>query len=458
MSEDPTKKGIRRHGAKFTALIGLDRRVITGILPRILPMFFGPVGAFIIVHFLSVERQGIYYLFGSLIALRSLFELGVTAAISQIAAHARNPADEADPGNRRLPASFVVVVNRWMNRAALLYGVVAGVGGLVFLLCMGQGPPDVLVAWTLAIVVAAFQLSQEGRMGVLYGIDKVEEANTLRFRLGILQYVSQWIMLFAGLGLLSFSLSSLASYLCEIFYFRRHHRWLWADGDLADVGEVDRFGGELKTLMRRVSQTYMTGYFVMQIQIPISFYLFGALGSAQYGFTQTVGNSLIGLAGVWISVAFPAIAYSISQDQIEAAKAQFLRRGRQALAVGVVGVIGTLFAYWVLGHFGRFADRLMPPLEATVLFISMFLQQVALSLLFWPRAYKVEPFVHVAYIQMVITPLLLLVLGHFMGLLGFSLANVVSWVAGLALIIPVVMKFWNRRLYTGLATPANPAN
>jgi hypothetical protein len=414
-------------------------------------MLCGPVGAFIIVHHLTAEKQGIYYLFVSLIALRSLFELGVTAAISQIAAHARSGPGETMENGQQLTSSFVIVVNQWMARAAVLYGMIAGLGGLAFLVWRGLGSFEIIGTWTVAIFVASLQLSQEGRMGVLYGIDGVEEANTLRFRLNLLQYFSQWLMLFSGLGLLSFGLSSLASYLWEIAYFKRFHPWLWVGKAKGDPQETERYSGELKTLMKRVSQTYMTGYLVMQIQIPLSVYLFGAIGASKYGFTQTVGNSLIGMAGVWISVSFPSISYSISKGFIDDAKAQYLSRGRQSLIVGIAGTLATGGAYWVLTHFDRFAERLMSPVEASVLFFGMFLQQVALSLLFWPRSFKVEPFVHVAYTQMVLTPVLLLWLGHTYGLLGFSIANVASWVVGLCLIIPVVIRFWKNG---GLASPA----
>lgn len=426
------------------SLLGLDRKVITGLASRILPMLCGPVGAFIIVHHLTAEKQGIYYLFVSLIALRSLFELGVTAAISQIAAHARSGPGATMANGQQLGSSFVIVVNRWMGRAAVWYGMIAGLGGLAFLAWRGLGSPEILGTWIVAIFVASLQLSQEGRMGVLYGIDGVEEANTLRFRLNLLQYGSQWLMLFSGLGLLSFGLSSLASYLCEIAYFKRFHPWLWVSKSEGESAEIERYSGELKALMKRVSQTYMTGYLVMQVQIPLSVYLFGTVGASKYGFTQTIGNSLIGMAGVWISVAFPSISYSISKGLIDEAKAQYLKRGRQALAVGIAGTLATGGAYWVLMHFDRFAERLMSPVEAFVLFFGMFLQQVALSLLFWPRSFKVEPFVHVAYTQMVLTPVLLIWLGFTNGLLGFSLANVASWMVGLGLIIPVVMKFWKK--------------
>jgi hypothetical protein len=62
---------------------------------------------------------------------------------------------------------------------------------------------------------------------------------------------------------------------------------------------------------------------------------------------------------------------------------------------------------------------------------------------YWPRAFKVEPFVRVAYLQMFVTPALLWVLTSTSGLLGAAWGILGSWILGLGGILLISRKYWN---------------
>src|SRR6478752_4610381 len=74
---------------KVPHAIGLDRAIAFTVLGRVV-QGLGSVGSvLLIVHFLTAAEQGYYYALWSLVALQSVFELGFSFVILQVAAHER---------------------------------------------------------------------------------------------------------------------------------------------------------------------------------------------------------------------------------------------------------------------------------------------------------------------------------------------------------------------------------
>jgi hypothetical protein len=202
---------------------------------------------------------------------------------------------------------------------------------------------------------------------------------------------------------------------------------------------------QLKSLVTRASQTYLTGYFVFQMQQPICFHLLGAAASAKLGFTQSIANFTISLASIWLMSAFPQIANAVALSQFDKAKLRFKRAWTQGALVALAGILLAVIIWYALHYIPRFQLRLMTFPAAGVLFGSFLLQALALNLTYWPRAFKVEPFVKVAYMQMFVTPIALWFGATYFGLLGISLALMVSWISSLAGIFPIFWRFWQKR-------------
>src|SRR5579864_5682345 len=124
---------------KLPHAIGLDRAIAFTVLGRVV-QGLGSVGSvLLIVHFLTASQQGYYYALWSLVALQSVFELGFSFVILQVAAHERavlefHP-DGSITGNEaahfRL-ASLLQRAVRWYTSAAVVMGIVLLVSGMRF--------------------------------------------------------------------------------------------------------------------------------------------------------------------------------------------------------------------------------------------------------------------------------------------------------------------------------------
>ena len=428
--------------ARLLGLLGFDRKVVTGLGAKLLGLCAGPLGAVITVLTLSVEKQGLYYLFASLLALRALFELGAGTSVVQISAHART-GDESPNGSPLEPA-FVATVNHWMRRVATIYGVLAGVGGYMFLAVKLGNDPQTLLAWVAFIAISSLQFSSEGRWGLLDGADKVSEVNVLRIKNSIIQYVVQWSLLFCGAGLLSFCLGATSAYISQEIHFRTRYPWMYAPRNAQEPMLLKKYQMELVGLVKRASQTYIAGYFVFQVQQPICFHFLGGAASAKLGFTQSVGTAIIGVPSVWLAMNFPRLAHLVADNEITAARKLFKTKWIQLTCFTVMGFFMAWAATRVLGNVPRFADRFMTERGCLLLFTSLCIQTIAMGLIYWPRAFKVEPFVRVAYVQMIATPLLFYFMVRGWGLEGAAIASISTWAIGALGISLIAHQYWVR--------------
>ena len=93
----------------------------------------------LIVHFLTAAEQGYYYALWSLVALQSVFELGFSFVILQVAAHERAHLEfhrdgtitGSEAAHLRL-ASLLQRAVKWYTSAAVVMGIVLMVGGMRF--------------------------------------------------------------------------------------------------------------------------------------------------------------------------------------------------------------------------------------------------------------------------------------------------------------------------------------
>ncbi len=420
--------------------MGLDARVVSGLLVRFMGMAAAPISSIITVYCLTIEKQGLYYLFGSLLALRSLFELGAGMSVVQVSSSARGSSE--DISARRLEPAFAAVVNRWMGRVSSIYAVAAGLIGLAFITSQGHGDPQTLGAWLLFVGISAFQFSSEGRWSMIEGANLVVEANRFRLKNTMLQFATQWLLLLVGAELFSFAIASLVAFLAQELYFRNKFKWLYPPYDSQSCERIRFFKTKLMGLIKKASQTYLTGYFVFQLQQPICFYFLGAEGSARLGFTQAVGISLIGLPSTWLAMNFPQMTHLVADGHLNEARSLFKSRYLIVLWLTAGAVTGAWGANQGLGMIPKFSERLIDPLSSAILYVGFGLQTIGLGLTFWPRAFQVEPFVLVAYFQMIATPLLLWYMGNALGIRGISIAIATSWLLGGIGIASVFVRHW----------------
>jgi hypothetical protein len=419
--------------------IGIDAKVGSGLAVKFLSMIAGPVGAFIVVFNLSTEKQGLYYLFNSILALRILFDLGVGTSVVQITSHLRAKNEDSD---KKIKPEFVAIVNRWMLNVSLIYGILAGLGGYIFISSKIHNLDGVTGAWALFVIVSTMQFASQGKWSILEGLDKIKESNSLRIKNSLIQYIVQWSLLFWGLELYSFCIAASIAFLSQEYYFYKKYDWLNQYKYDKSRETVATYKNDLLALIKKASQTYLAGYFVFQIQQPICFHFLGPESLAKLGFTQTIANMMLGIPVVWLSMNFPNFSYLIATNKVDEARKEFVTKWRQSLVMTCITFVASIIGLEILRKFEKFGDRILDTDQVIVLVSSLTLHAVSMGMIYWPRSFKVEPFTKIAYTQMILTPVIFYIFVKHAGLNGAVWANMVTWVVGFIGIGIIARGYW----------------
>src|SRR6266568_2667763 len=195
---------------KLPHYIGLDRAIAFTVLGRVI-QGLGSVGmVLLIVHYLSAAEQGYYYALWSLVALQSVFELGFSFVILQVAAHERAHLEFHPDGSItgstsahfRL-ASLLQRAVRWYTCAALLMGAALLIGGTRFFSLHQASEQPAL--WTgplrVTVLACAITFSIGPVLSFLEGCGQVTSVARMRFLQSTVSVASAWTAMFSHHGL-----------------------------------------------------------------------------------------------------------------------------------------------------------------------------------------------------------------------------------------------------------------
>ncbi len=406
---------------KLLGFLGLDRSILWASSGRMLPLVLGPVGSIIVVFTLNPKEQGTYYLFLSLIALKSFFDLGATAAIAQMTPHVRSGASD-----RSIDPEFIAVATGMIRKIAIIFGLVCGAIGVAFLLWTDERSVITHLMWLGTVGATALGGSIEGHTQIVYGSGKVNEVSKMKILGTCIQYPIQWTLLLLGFSLFSFVVSMFAIFLWQNHFLRKRHPYLWEPAkEVTERREKFRF--ELRSLIKKASITYMSGFLIFQVQQPITFKLLGAEESAKLGFTGVIGSTLIGIAGMWGLTSFPRFADAVARGDIEGGFSDYKKTLLRTVLIASFGVMAAVVTIMTLELIPRFDSRLMEILPALPLLATFWLQTVTGATTYWPRSFKIEPFASIAIAQMIITPLAVYLFIRQFGIAGVGMGTTTGW-------------------------------
>lgn len=321
---------------------------------RILVMFAGLIVSVVAARSLSSVEQGYFFTFMSLAAAQTLFELGITNLILHHMSHTRAGVLNAKTPEEKnaaltLATSTRAYSMRYFQRAAGLFAIFVGAGGVVFFAWSKSAQE---VHWQLpwAVMVAGTALSlfnlnyysyleAFGRLGMSY---RVRMTSTF-----ILIFTFAFVATLWG-GLLSYPLALLTANLTAFILLRRG----CADVDLEHgltrrtrAGPID-IGRE----QRKMAASSIAGYVTANSLTPYAFHFFGAEVAGQVGLTLSLFSAIAAVAMARTTAEAPAYGPLIAAGSWTTLMHRFrytlffsvglaLLLGALAIAAQVVGVV-----------------------------------------------------------------------------------------------------------------------
>lgn len=271
--------------------------------------------ALVLVYFSPIE-QGYYYAFIAIIAIQSLFELGLNQVLVVFLAHERG--SRSDPGADSQRARTIANASlRDYARLAAAFLLIVGVIGAGFFAwpnqMVGLAASDWAIPWLALVIASTLKLPLMWLEAVLEGLGWLPQVLIVRTLAHLTWLGGLWVGAHAGLGLLSLAIATLmmliVSYTGHAQRYRDLITLLRSSND--DQMPMD-WRKETRVMRRRVSGTWIASYIISSTPIPLTLSILGPAQAGLVGiafqFAAAIGVITGALIGPRISEAARLVA------------------------------------------------------------------------------------------------------------------------------------------------------
>jgi hypothetical protein len=408
--------------------LGLDRAIIFTVLARGWSSAAGLVTLVLIAHFLSPAEQGYYYTFGSLVALQIVFELGFSFVILQMASHERAhlsiTADHVISGSPVAHARLASVLQksvRWYSVAALLLFCFLLPIGIHFFSAHTQPGQNVAwrTPWLLDVLAASLAFQVDPIFSFLEGCGYVPQVAHTRFWQAFVGSLLAWTALLLHHGLFAPAMMIIGQVLAGSVFVSSRRKLLAGLLRLNPHPHRIRWWMEVWPFQWRIAISYLSGYFIFQLFIPVLFAFWGPAAAGRMGMSLTIGNALLAISISWVSTKAAPFGAMVARKEYGELDKVFFRVLAQSSTVSAASSLAVWCAVvYINARHLPFAHRMLAPTSFGILLLSMLVNHIVFSEAIYLRAHKQEKFLTLSVVGACLTATSTLLLGRRFGAMG----------------------------------------
>ena len=359
-----------------------------------------------VAHFLSPVEQGYFYTLASIAALHMALDMGLSAVLVQFAAREFVGLSWALQGGVEGAESsrFLTLANlslRWYGTAAVLF-LATYPAGIAFISgIQGNLSNEWRGPWALLVCATAANLLFLPVLALTEGSGHIAEVYAVRLAQGIIGATAAWAVLVMGGGLYAVAMLSLGSSVVAAVWLYLRRRGMIFQVFRQKMGSF-RWGTEVWPLQWRIGASWLAGYVLVLMHVPLLFRTNGPVVAGQMGVTMTVTSMLSMVALSWMTAKLPAMARAVMVGDWEQLDQVFWRAFRVSCFAFVAGsfLFGTL--RWFL-EWTPLAVRFLPLAETMGLLFAMAFYHVTALLTAYLRSHLREPFLWPSLIGALLT-------------------------------------------------------
>ena len=355
----------------------------------------GIVTLVFVAHFLSPVEQGYFYTLVSIAALHMAFDMGLSAILVQFAAREFASVTLGAVGavEGLAPHRLLALVRlsfRWYGFAAVLFllvypACVAYLGSVQVVL-----PYDWRGPWAALVCATAAGFVFLPALAIAEGCGCVVEVYAVRLAQGVGGSLAAWLALALGGGLYAVAMpAGVGAFVaaCWLFWRRRGmvvQAFRSMDGSF-------RWGHEIWPIQWRIGASWLAGYAVVLMHVPLLFRTQGPVVAGQMGVSMTVANMLSLLALSWVTARIPSMATAVSKrDWVQLDHIYWLAFKASCLTF-LAGAAGFLVLRFTL-DLTPYGARFLPLAQCAGLLLAMGFYHVSGLFAAYLRAHLREPF------------------------------------------------------------------
>lgn len=432
MQNDMLSKSFINIKKIITNTLGVDQDVASILIFKGWSIVKGPVSICFILKYLSPEMQGFWYTFISLSALKVFAELGFTTIISQFVSHEFAHLKEV---NKKIEGS-----NKYKDRlfslirfSIKLYLIVIPVA-IVVLMIVGyyffhNNDKFILCAWFIYAITGGVSLLISLLQSIYQGLNKVKTIQINILIGSILLTTFNWFLLFENFTIWALVLGGVFSNIVLLILLYRISPPFWKQLIKYKIVNSYNWFHDIIKLQGKYAISWISGYFIFSLYVPVLFKYEGAVISGKFGLTMTLINAIQGLSLAWLTAKIPIFNIYISRGQRSLLNSSFKKN---LIIGGIVFVSSSLVLIMVMflsNYYNYYNDRLLTTLQVTLLLIYYLENYIVGSLAIYLRAHKDEPFYILSFAAALFIALNLIISLKYFDLTTVLIIQViVSWI------------------------------
>lgn len=404
--------------------------VLFSVLSKVIVMISAPIIMWLLTTHLSVEMQGYYYTFYSILALQIFFELGLNTLISNFVSHEWSiiknnyESDEEAKIKAHLRlAHFGKFTLHWYLMMCALFILVVGPLGYWFFKVNSEGDNSWCLPWIFLVFFGGVQFLLISIIAFFEGCNQILKINIIRCITALVTSCVLGASLYANYGLWSpvFALASATTLQIVLIYilFKEDYLLIINKNKLVRPEYTFDWKEEVWPLQWRIAISGVSGYFIFSLFNPIMFHYHGPAVAARMGLTLQAVNFLSNLAYSWFQVRVPSLAaLARSRHQVELEK--MFWQGA-LISLGVMVLLSGAFISFVsiLVHYQSYLmERLLAPSVVAILLMATTALLISQFQAAYVRAHKLEPFAWVNFVSAFLSGILIWQLGKYWGAKG----------------------------------------
>lgn len=383
-------------------LIGLDRAVTYTVAARIFQIVGSLGTVLLILKFMSPVEQGYYYTLLSLAALQTIFELGFSFVILQMATHEAALATVAPDGSvngdraaySRL-ASVLQVTIRWYRRCAVTFAFVVAPLGVLFFEHSSNAASGVtwFWPWLSAVTAVSVVLFMTPLFSFIEGCGQVPQVARVRMLQAFVVFLCSWAAVASGHGLYACALVNVGWIAVGLRFLVKNlplFRGLLGHEPAAEAVSWRR---DIWPFQWKIAVTWLCSYLTMQAFTPILFADRGATTAGRMGLAINIASCLQAVALAWVSPKAAPFGALVRRGEFAELRRLFTRAFWQSM--GVFAGLAALFlsgAAVCQASALKIAVRMESTTILALLLIGATANLAVQAMGIYLRSYKREPF------------------------------------------------------------------
>lgn len=440
---------------RVISFLAIDKSIALNLFGRGWQSIAGLITLWVIGLHLTLDEQGFYFTFLSVLGLQVFFELGLGYVILQFASHEvayltwnKKGCLEGDILIKERLRSFFRYSLIWGLMVSILIMAIIYPGGRYFFGTQSS-VIGVDINWQIPWFLICLFSSGVAFLNIVFcfleGCGFVKQIAVARVIQYILASISMWALLKLDGRLYCLPLMLATSSFVGIFYLFFCKRKFVLDLLIKRDRKVLKINciREIWPIQWRIALSWISGYLVYQFASPVVFSYHGPKAAGQIGMSITIGLALTSFSMAWISTKASRFGALVAKENITELDKEFFISTRASLLLALIMALTVSgLNYFLHMTTSSFSERLLPPMPFFLLMLSSVASFLAYALALYIRAHKIEPLVLNSLFGAAVSTILLLVSAKF-----FSLTTVVMgyFFVSIMMLILTTIKFIEKK-------------